>query len=92
MTTQQLTANFSINDVAYFVIFATANLYAVKIIDVYIKTVDGQSTIMYNLLRLDKNFIIQAIPQNQVLTFAEAKASLINYLQTQLSIVTNLTA
>ena len=92
MTTQQLTANFSINDVAYFVIFATANLYAVKIIDVYIKTVDGQSTIMYNLLRLDKNFIIQAIPQNQVLTFAEAKASLINYLQTQLSIGTNLTA
>ena len=49
MTTQQLTANFSINDVAYFVIFATANLYAVKIIDVYIKTVDGQSTIIIYL-------------------------------------------
>jgi hypothetical protein len=47
---------------------------------------------MYDLLRLDKNFIIQAIPQNQVLTFTEAKTSLINYLQTQLSIVNNLTA
>lgn len=92
MSTQQFTANFSINDVAYFVIFATANLYAVKITDVYLKNIDGQSTIMYDLLRLDKNFIIQAIPQSQVLTFSEAKTSLINYLQTQLAIVNNLTA
>jgi hypothetical protein len=92
MTTQQLTANFSVNDIAYFVIFATANLYAVKITNVYLKTIDSQSTVMYDLLRLDKNFIIQAIPQNQVLTFTEAKTSLINYLQTQLSIVNNLTA
>lgn len=92
MAAQQLTANFSVNDVAYFVIFATATLYAVKITEVYLKNIDGQSTVMYNLLRLDKNFIIQGIPQTQVLTFEEAKTSLINYLQTQLAIVNNLTA
>jgi hypothetical protein len=51
MTTQQLTANFSVNDIAYFVIFATANLYAVKITNVYLKTIDSQSTVMYDLLR-----------------------------------------
>lgn len=92
MTSQQITANFSVNDTAYFAIFATATIYAVKITNVYLKTINGQSTIMYDLLRLDKNLIIQAIPQSQVLTFVEAKTSLIQYLTNQLTIVTNLTA
>lgn len=92
MASQILTANYSVGDTAYFVIFATGNLYAVQITNVYLKTIDGTTNVMYDLIRLDKNFIIQGIPQNQVLSFSQAKASLLNYLQTQITIITNLTA
>ncbi len=92
MSSQDLTINFSVGDTAYFAIFATGNLYAVQITNIYLKTIDGATNIMYDVIRLDKNLIIQGIPQSQVLTFAQAKTSLINYLQTQLDIITNLTA
>ena len=92
MASQTLIANYSVGETAYFVIFATGNLYSVQVTNIYLKNIDGITTIMYDLIRLDKNLIIQGIPQNQVLSFNQAKASLISYLQTQLDIITNLTA
>ena len=86
--TVNLTAPFSVGDTAYFAIFATASIYAVQVTNVYARTVNGNLTVMYDLLRLDKKLTLQGIPQDQVQTFAQAKASLINYLQTKLTQVT----
>ena len=92
MTTQQINTTFSINDVAYFALFATGRIYAVQVTDVYLGNVSGTTTVMYDLLRLDKNLVIQGIPQDQVQSFSQAKTSLINYLNAQLTLVTNMTA
>ena len=92
MATQDLVTLFSVNDVAYFPIYATASIYKVQVTNVYLRTVNGQSVVMYDLLRLDKNLTLQGIPQNQLFTFPQAKEALINYLQQTLTSVTNLSA
>jgi hypothetical protein len=48
--------------------------------------------IYYNLVRTDKNFLITDVPETDVLSFADARASLLNYLTLKITQVTNLTA
>jgi len=88
---QIITTQFSIGDTAYFPLFATATIYVVTVIDVYLRNVNGQSIVLYDLQRIDNKTVLQGIPQDQVFTFPQAKASLLTYLQAKITEVTNLT-
>ena len=90
--THQITALFSLGDVAYFPIYATASIYPVQITDVYLKTIDGVTTVMYSLVRLDKNLTLKGIPQSQVLSFNQAKTALLAYLQAKITEVSSMVA
>ena len=90
--TQNLTTAFSVGDTAYFPLFATASIYAVQVTDVYLRTVDGNSVIYYDLLRLDKNLVLEGIPEAQMYTFPNAKIALMTYLQNALTAASKLTA
>ena len=85
---QVFTAKYSINDSVYYVIFATAAIYSCKVTSIYLK----DSMLYYNLVRTDKDFLITDVPETDVLSFAEARASLLNYLTLKITQVTNLTA
>ena len=89
---QIITASFSIGDVAYFPLFATASIYPVQITDVYLKNIQGVSTVIYDLLRLDKGFVLQGIPQDQVLPFPQAQTTLLAYLAAKTTEITNMVA
>lgn len=84
----QITTKFSRGDRAYFPIFATATIYAVDITKVYIQN----NSIVYNLARIDSDFVLEGVPENDVCTFVEAKTKLTTYLQTRLTELTALVA
>ena len=85
---QVYTAKYSVNDTVYYVIFATASIYHCKVSEIYLRN----DSLYYTLVRMDKNFTIPDVPESEVLSFQEARTSLINYLTLKLNQVSNLTA
>lgn len=85
---QTITAKYSVGDTAYYTIFAVANIYACKVDSIYLR----DNTLYYTLIRIDKNFKIPDVPEKEVLSFAEAKNSLVTYLNSKLLQVNSLTA
>lgn len=84
----QLTTKFSKGDRAYFPIFATATVYAVTVTRVYILS----GRLAYDLVRMDSDFILEGVPEEDVCTFPEAKAKLVKYLETKLAEINSLVA
>ena len=82
------TVKYSIGDTVYYTIFATASIYSCKVESIYIRN----SQFYYNIVRMDKDLTILDVPETEVLSFAEARTSLMNYLTLKLNQVTNLTA
>jgi hypothetical protein len=83
-----IVTKFSVGDRAYFSLFATATIYAVQIKRVYIRN----NEVIYDIIRLDNNFVISGVKEAEIGTFTEAKTSLITYLQAKLNEITNLVA
>lgn len=84
----QLTTKFSKGDRAYFPIFATATIYAVTVTKVYLLS----GRLVYDLVRMDRDFVLEGVPEEDVCTFVEAKAKLVTYLETKLAEVNSLVA
>ena len=91
MATSLISA-YNIGDTVYFPLFATVRIYQAIVSNIYLKTVDGQPVIFYDLVRSDNNKIVQSVPQTQVYTFPNAKAVLLAYPNTQITKITNLVA
>ena len=89
---QIITSQFSLNDVAYYPIYAQCAIYPVQVVAVYLRDIDGTTTIVYDVVRLDKQFLIPGVVEGQIFTFANAKTVLLSYLQKQINVITNLTA
>lgn len=84
----QLTTKFSKGDRAYFPIFATATIYAVTVTKVYLLS----GRLVYDLVRMDRDFVLEGVPEEDVCAFVEAKAKLVTYLETKLAEVNSLVA
>ena len=79
---------FSIGERAYYVVFATATIYAVQITNIKFKN----NTMLYRLSRVDTGAILADVPEASVLTFEEAKLSLRTYLLAKLVEIEDLVA
>ena len=88
MSQQIYTANYSVGDSVYYVIFATATIYQCTIKSMYLS--DG--TIFYDIIRQDNNLELRHIPEVELLSFIDAKTSLTSYLTSKLTQLNNLTA
>ena len=84
----QITTKYSVGDMVYYPIFATATIHTCRVASMYLRN----STIYYNVVRTDKDLLIPDVPEESVLSFTEAKASLIYYLTSRLAEINNLTA
>ena len=77
----QVETKFNVGDRAYFTIFATATVYALDITKVYLRN----GTIYYDAFRIDSDFTLEGIPEEEIGNFVEAKAKLVSYLQNKLA-------
>lgn len=72
---------YSVGDTAYFTIFALGAIYSVVINKVYIRN----KQVLYDLVRQDTQFVLEGVPEADVLSFIEAKSKLKLYLETKLT-------
>jgi hypothetical protein len=82
------TAKYSVGDSVYYPVFATASIYVCTVESIYLRN----TTLVYNLIRTDRDLTIPDVPESEVLSFAEAKAALVTYLTAKLTQLNSLTA
>lgn len=75
-----IVSKYSPDDTAYYVIFATSNIYAVTITRVYLQN----SEIFYDIQRKSNLYMLENIPEQDLYTLEEAKSKLRTYLETKL--------
>ena len=82
------TAKYAPGDSVYYPLFATATIYVCTVDSMYFK----DSTVYYNIIRKDRDFLIPDVPEDQVMSFTDAKTVLSTYLSSKLASLNNLTA
>ena len=82
------TAKYSVGDSVYYPVFATASIYVCTVESIYLRN----TSLIYNLVRSDRDMTIPDVPESEVLSFSEAKTALITYLTAKITQLNNLTA